>query len=64
MLNVRDDGAGFVPAAVDGQRLGLLGMRERAELLEGTFTIKSEPGRGTEIGVAIPLARERMTNVQ
>jgi signal transduction histidine kinase len=55
VLAVRDDGTGFVPAAVDGQRLGLLGMRERAELLEGTFTVKSEPGKGTEIGVAIPL---------
>jgi signal transduction histidine kinase len=55
VLTVRDDGTGFVPATVDGQRLGLLGMRERAELLEGTFTVKSEPGRGTEVQVALPI---------
>src|SRR5262249_18786521 len=56
-LTVCDDGAGFEPAAVDGQRLGLLGMRERAELLEGTFTVKSQPGRGTEVAVSLPLGR-------
>jgi len=56
-LTVSDDGTGFEPATVDGQRLGLLGMRERAELLEGTFTVKSQPGRGTEVAVSIPLDR-------
>jgi signal transduction histidine kinase len=55
-LTVRDDGAGFMPASVDGKRLGLLGMRERAELLEGTFAVKSEPGGGTEVSVALPLS--------
>jgi signal transduction histidine kinase len=35
--------------------LGLYGMRERAELLDGTFTIESEPGQGTSIFVEVPL---------
>jgi signal transduction histidine kinase len=56
VLTVRDNGVGFAPAAVDGKRLGLLGMRERAELLNGTFAVKSEPGKGTEVQVTLPLS--------
>ena len=55
-LTVRDPGVGFSPELLDGKRLGLLGMRERAELLDGTFNLKSEPAHGTEIRVTIPLA--------
>jgi signal transduction histidine kinase len=56
ILTVRDDGRGFDPSTVDGRRFGLLGMRERAELLHGTFQVKSTIGKGTEISVVIPLA--------
>ncbi|MBK8988719.1 MAG: HAMP domain-containing protein [Chloroflexi bacterium] len=53
---VEDDGVGFDPAAVNGSgRLGLYGMRERAELLNGTLTIESEPGQGTSIFIEVPL---------
>ncbi len=38
-----------------GRRLGVYGMRERAELLGGRLTIESEPGRGTSVYVSIPL---------
>jgi signal transduction histidine kinase len=54
-LTVSDNGIGFTPAAVDGKRLGLLGMRERAELLNGAFTVQSEPGKGTLVKVELPL---------
>jgi signal transduction histidine kinase len=54
-LTVRDEGVGFAPEAQGGKRLGLLGMRERAELLDGTFAVKSQAGRGTEIAVTIPM---------
>ena len=54
-LTVRDAGVGFTPDALDGKRLGLLGMRERAELLDGTFAVQSAPGQGTEIRVALPI---------
>jgi signal transduction histidine kinase len=60
-LTVRDAGAGFDPAARDGKRLGLLGMRERAELLGGTFAVAAEPGKGTEVRVVIPIAEEGAT---
>jgi signal transduction histidine kinase len=54
-LSVRDDGSGFDPArATDG--FGVLGMRERAELLGGTLTVTSSPGAGTTVEAAIPLA--------
>jgi signal transduction histidine kinase len=54
-LMVRDVGAGFSPAALDGKGLGILGMRERAELLGGNFIVKAEVGKGTEIHVSIPI---------
>jgi PAS domain S-box-containing protein len=58
-LRVRDDGAGFDPAILDRlfQRghLGLRQMRERVENLKGTFELRSQSGRGTEIYIVLPL---------
>ncbi|HEX5363887.1 MAG TPA: sensor histidine kinase [Gallionella sp.] len=55
-LSVRDNGCGFSPAAPRRpQSLGVLGLRERAQLLKGTITIESAPGQGTCIQVSIPL---------
>lgn len=55
LMHVHDDGCGFecsrvTPGASGG--FGLLGMRERIESLGGRLSIKSRPGRGTEIEVA------------
>ncbi|MBI5298506.1 MAG: HAMP domain-containing protein [Chloroflexi bacterium] len=53
---IEDDGSGFSMTEKRGERhLGLLGMRERAELLNGSLTIESTPGRGTSIFIEIPL---------
>jgi signal transduction histidine kinase len=53
---IEDDGIGFDEQAADGNdRLGLYGMRERAQLLNGTLTIESAPGQGTNIFVEVPL---------
>jgi two-component system, NarL family, sensor histidine kinase UhpB len=59
-LQVEDDGHGFDPGgasrdAVELQRLGLLGIRERAELLGGESQIESAPEKGTRLQVSIPL---------
>jgi two-component system sensor histidine kinase UhpB len=59
-LQVEDDGRGFDPGhasrdAVELQRLGLPGIRERAELLGGNFQIKSAPQKGARLQVSIPL---------
>jgi PAS domain S-box-containing protein len=52
-----DDGIGFDGQIVgSGKRsLGLLGIRERTSLLEGTFQLKSHRGEGTKIRIEIPL---------
>lgn len=53
---VEDDGVGFNSNTNRGERhLGLLGMRERAELLNGTLVIESSPEHGTSIYIEIPL---------
>ena len=52
---VSDDGIGFnVDEALASGRLGLFGMRERAEMLGGRLTIVSEPGCGTRISMEMP----------
>ncbi len=52
-----DDGCGFDPlgAGEKNSSLGLLGMRERSSLLGGTFSVKSQIGKGTKIRIEIPL---------
>lgn len=55
-LAVRDNGCGFSPAVPrKPQSLGLLGLRERAQLLKGKIVIESAPGKGTRIEVSFPL---------
>ncbi len=61
-LQVADSGPGFdVPedwlALARAGHLGLLGMRERAEALQGRLEIDSKPGRGTRIRITVPLPR-------
>jgi signal transduction histidine kinase len=55
-LEIADDGAGFDPAAAT-TGFGLVGMRERAELLEGALDIESAPGRGTVVRATLPVRR-------
>jgi signal transduction histidine kinase len=52
---VEDDGVGFEPAQGEDGGLGLLGMRERVELMGGRFTVESRGGAGTTIAVEVPL---------
>jgi signal transduction histidine kinase len=60
-LVVRDDGVGFdVTSTLDGAanrgHLGLLGMKERVQILGGNLEVDSEPGHGTRIRISLPLA--------
>ena len=57
-MEITDNGCGF---AVEGKgsakknnRLGLLGMRERVEMIGGTFCVKSAPGKGTTVRIEVP----------
>lgn len=57
-LSVHDNGCGMeAGAAGKPASFGLLGMRERMEMLGGTLNIESFPGKGTRIEGIIPLAR-------
>jgi signal transduction histidine kinase len=54
VLEVADDGSGFDVGVVDGAGgIGLDSMRERAEKVGSTLTIRSAPGEGTEVKVTI-----------
>jgi signal transduction histidine kinase len=62
-LEVQDDGVGFDVASVESsyeQRgsLGMVNLRERAELVNGVLRIDSVPGKGTRVAVTIPLTIE------
>jgi two-component system, chemotaxis family, sensor kinase Cph1 len=56
---VRDDGEGFEVRAMTTRReqggLGLLGIRERLNAVGGTLEIGSEPGKGTELLIEVPV---------
>lgn len=60
-LDVRDDGCGFDPAALEPRGrtggFGLGGMRARAERIAGSVEVETEPGRGTAICARVPLVR-------
>jgi signal transduction histidine kinase len=57
-MEISDDGKAFdVTRVLDyrkNKRLGLIGMRERIEMVGGKFEIKSAPGSGTTISARIP----------
>jgi signal transduction histidine kinase len=61
-VDIEDDGRGFDAEAVakrEGRRpFGLVGIRERAELVDGHARIESTPGAGTRVEVRIPLPVE------
>ena len=56
-IEIVDDGRGFDPETVHGERagIGLFTMRERVALVDGDFQIHSHPGGGTSVLASIPL---------
>ena len=57
-LCVKDNGIGFDPADIHGKGgLGLASMEERVRLIQGQFSIQSQPGQGTTIELRAPLSR-------
>ena len=52
---VKDDGKGFDASIEKEGSFGLVGMRERVELLEGELTIESKPGSGTMVFIQVPI---------
>jgi len=55
-IEVRDDGKGMNTAGADASpRFGILGMRERVQAMQGSFTLESHPGKGVCVKVSIPV---------
>jgi signal transduction histidine kinase len=57
VVRVDDDGCGFSPDTQPNQRsgLGLVGMRERAQIVGGTIDVHTAPGKGTRVRLRVPL---------
>lgn len=60
VVTVRDDGQGFDTTKLDPTKgregsLGMINMRERAQMLGGDLFITSEPGQGTTVTLSVPL---------
>jgi signal transduction histidine kinase len=56
-LVVEDDGRGFDPSHLPADHYGLVGMRERADVLGASLEIESQPGRGTRVSVELEVPR-------
>lgn len=56
---VRDDGKGFDVNQKKEKSFGIMGMRERVELLNGTFSIKSTIGAGTVVTIQVPINKRK-----
>ena len=57
-VTVEDNGRGFEPENIKGG-LGLVGLRERTQLLNGDLMINSQINKGTKIEVTIPIQNSR-----
>jgi signal transduction histidine kinase len=59
VIEIEDDGEGFDPASIrpspEGRGLGLVGLRERIELIGGVADIESAPGAGTRVVLRVPM---------
>jgi signal transduction histidine kinase len=62
-MEISDNGTAFdvrkVLRAGNPKRLGLVGMKERVEMVGGTLTIESTAGKGTTVRAEVPLSREQ-----
>lgn len=68
LLEVADNGQGFDSEAAGTNNvrnsLGMINMRERAQLIEGTFNVESAIGSGTVISVVVPLKNVEGVSVE
>jgi len=56
LMTIQDDGQGFDASSIPSGHYGILGIKERVRLVNGTFEIQSENGKGTALKIEIPLA--------
>lgn len=62
-LTIQDDGQGFDASAIPSGHYGILGIKERVRLVNGSFDIQSEKGKGTLLKIDVPLSPSRSTPV-
>ena len=60
-VDVKDNGCGFNMSAV-GPGFGLFSIRERLKPLDGKLNIDSEPGKGSTVGICVPLGERGESN--
>jgi PAS domain S-box-containing protein len=61
VLKIEDDGIGFMVQQIGQKKtLGLLGMRERAQMMGGEVEVTSSPGNGTTLVARIPVQQSNM----
>jgi PAS domain S-box-containing protein len=61
MMEVEDNGKGISVEELDSSRsLGIIGMRERVNILRGEFEVSGDPGKGTKVHVKIPLRKKEI----
>ncbi|HXC01533.1 MAG TPA: sensor histidine kinase [Opitutaceae bacterium] len=62
-MEISDNGKSFqvdkILSAKNHKRLGLVGMRERVEMVGGSLTIESAPGKGTTVRAEVPFTQEK-----
>jgi NarL family two-component system sensor histidine kinase YdfH len=59
LITIQDDGLGFDPSAIPSGHYGILGIKERVRLVNGSLRIESAKGKGTLLKIEIPLRAER-----
>jgi signal transduction histidine kinase len=57
LMSIRDDGTGFNSRSLAGRSFGIDGMRQRVELLNGRFQIRSAASEGTTVNLFLPATR-------
>ncbi len=61
VLTIVDDGMGFDGETVTGNGLGLISMGERLDAIGGSLKLRTRPGAGTRVEVAVPHERLAMS---
>jgi len=64
-ISIADDGIGFLFEEIPlGAHYGLKFMKERIEKLDGTFSVRSEKHKGTNLEISVPFEKRKVMNVR
>jgi signal transduction histidine kinase len=58
LLSIRDDGVGFDTQDIELHGHGIAGIKHRTQMFNGSLTLNSSPGKGTNIEVRIPTSQQ------